>query len=130
MPKIELGRALYVPKLAENLLSVSQLCDAGYRVVFSWDCCTISLGNKIVSRGGRYGDTYIAPLNVPEKAKPVREEDMQHVWHMRFGHADRHTIARMASRNIVLGLDMSSTRKERNCRPCIGENAQRTNALS
>ena len=33
-PPIKLNRILYVPQICEDLLSVSQICDAGYRVTF------------------------------------------------------------------------------------------------
>jgi len=33
---------LYMERLKHNLLSISQLCDKGYKIAFNKDCCTIS----------------------------------------------------------------------------------------
>nr|XP_009797843.1 PREDICTED: uncharacterized protein LOC104244177 [Nicotiana sylvestris] len=49
-----------VDRLNYNLLSISQLCDSGYKVNFEKTCCAIEdESGKIVLSGKRYGNVYI-----------------------------------------------------------------------
>lgn len=38
---LELDKTIHLPCISEDLLSVSQLCDAGYRVEFTKKFCTV-----------------------------------------------------------------------------------------
>ena len=55
---------LFVDGLKCNLLSISQLCDKGYKIVLNEDYCTIynSITNKIEFVGNQIGNTYM--LNI------------------------------------------------------------------
>jgi len=51
---------LYVEGLKHNLLSISQLCDKGFKIVFNLECCTITklISNNIKFFGSHIGNTY------------------------------------------------------------------------
>ena len=55
---------LYEEGVKYNLLSISELCNKGYKIVINKDCCTISnpISNEIKFVGNRIGNTYM--LNV------------------------------------------------------------------
>jgi hypothetical protein len=56
---------LLVEGLKHNLISISQLCDKGYKVSFSKDCCMIEHNDKKndVFKGLRLNNVYMLDLN-------------------------------------------------------------------
>ena len=56
---------LLVEGLKHNLISISQLCDKGYKVSFSKDCCMIEHNDKKndVLKGWRVNNAYMLDLN-------------------------------------------------------------------
>ena len=55
---------LLVSGLKHNLLSVSQLCDKGYKVSFDSKSCVVSklMDNSIIFKGERVNNVYIIDL--------------------------------------------------------------------
>ena len=58
---------MLVEELAYNLLSISQLCDKGYRVTFDSQACTIFEPNSetVKFTGKRVDNMYMVNLNEP-----------------------------------------------------------------
>ena len=56
---------MLVEGLIHNLLSISQFCDQGYRVVFEPSCCIIkdSTSNKIILTARMRDNTYVLYLD-------------------------------------------------------------------
>ena len=55
----------YVEGLKHNLLSISQLCDSGFEVVFKPDICEVrqTSSNKLFFSGSRRNNLYVLELN-------------------------------------------------------------------
>jgi len=55
----------YIEGLKHNLLSISQLCDSGFEVVFKPDICEIrqTSSNKLFFTGSRKKNLYVLDLN-------------------------------------------------------------------
>ena len=64
--KIQIKDALYVDGLKHNLLSISQLCDKGFKIKFNRNCCVISeaISGKVVHIGKIIGNIYM--LNIEQ----------------------------------------------------------------
>ena len=64
-PSCSVDEVLLVEGLNYNLLSISQLCDKGHRVIFEFNKCKIVdiLSNKVKFVGQRINDVYIIDLN-------------------------------------------------------------------
>ena len=64
-PKICLENVLYVLGLKHNLISISQLCDKGYKVSFESSLCIVTnpLDNSTIFIENRQGNIYMIDLN-------------------------------------------------------------------
>ena len=62
--KTQIKNGLYVNGLKHNLLSISQLCDKGFKIEFNKNCCLISeaMSGTVVQIGKRIGNIYM--LNI------------------------------------------------------------------
>ena len=56
---------MYVKGLRHNLISISQLCDIGYKVLFESHLCIITnpIDNSIIFIGNKQGNVYMIDLN-------------------------------------------------------------------
>ena len=64
-PYTSMENMLLVDKLKHNLLSISQLCDKGFKVIFEPSMCIVSspLDSSIKFIGHRLGNVYMVDLN-------------------------------------------------------------------
>ena len=63
---VDLGRALLVPELKDNLLSVPALADAGFTISFNKSACFINgPGAELIAP--RVGNSYILDIPVPQE---------------------------------------------------------------
>jgi len=62
---VKIENVQYVEGLKHNLLSISQLCDSGFEVVFKPNICEIrqNSSNKLFFSGSRKNNLYILELN-------------------------------------------------------------------
>ena len=78
---------LYVEGLKHSLLSISQLCDKGYKVNFKSKGCTISSDSsgKVLFTGKRVNNIYL--LNIMETSSSneclLSRSDESWLWHRR-----------------------------------------------
>jgi hypothetical protein len=61
--KLTIDKACYCPKMALNLLSVSQLCDMGLNVLYTPENCVIAKQKETLLIAKRIGDLYRVELN-------------------------------------------------------------------
>ncbi|KAG7640275.1 Zinc finger CCHC-type superfamily [Arabidopsis suecica] len=96
---------LYVPELARNLLSVSQMISNGYRVIFEDNKCVIQdlKGRKILDIKMKDRSFPIIWKKSREEAYMAFEEkeEQTDLWHKRFGHVNYDKIETMQTLKIV-----------------------------
>ena len=115
---------MLVGGLKHNLLSISQLCDKGHKVIFESMCCQVInvKTNKLVFIGHRQGNVYVVYLdnmssnNVCLMAK---KEDESWLWHKRLGHASMHVISKLCQNDLVVGLPKLSFDLNKVCDACV-----------
>ena len=115
--KIDFENVRYVKELKFNLLSVSQICDKKYPVLFlDKECLILSPEFKfedeslVILRAPRHNDVYsidMKNINSSKKAtclvaKATLEE--AHLWHRRLGHVNFKNINKLVKGNLVRGL--------------------------
>ena len=80
----------YVPNLAHNLLSVSQLIQRGYLVLFHGDICEIrNMKSGMPPIKVHMTENRMFPLELScldECALVVDSNKMSRLWHLRYGH--------------------------------------------
>ncbi len=112
---------LLVDGLKHNLLSISQLCDKGYRVTFKSNKCIIEDDDKTLFVAYRIGNIYaiefeeIALQNV-HCFSALNENHW--LWHRRLGHASMDLISKLSRQELVRGLPKAKFSKDGVCSAC------------
>ena len=93
---------LYVPGINQNLFSVGQLIEKGYKVVFENNCCLIKDVNghdifKIIMKGKSFA---LNPLEEEHTAFPIKE-NITDIWHKRLGHYHHRGLMLMKSKMMA-----------------------------
>ena len=108
--QVKFAHVAYVNGLKYNLISVSQLCDAGNRVLFDVNQGTILDRNwKVVLVAPRKGNTYpldLSPVPSEQCFYSKADEDTNWLWHKRLSHLNFKNINKL-SRKTVSSWDSS-----------------------
>ena len=120
-PSIE--NVLLVDGLKHNLISISQLCDIGYKVLFDKKECTIfeSTSNQIIFTGNRKHNVY--KIKVSYKTNKTISyvaftNDDAWLWHRRLGHANMGQLSKLSKGDFIHGLPKIDFKKDRLCDAC------------
>ncbi|OMO72757.1 hypothetical protein CCACVL1_17615 [Corchorus capsularis] len=94
---------VYVPLINQNLVSVSQLVDDDYAIVFKGRTCTIyePAGNKLISVGMKHRCFSLA-WNDPS-AYTSSVDDLN-LWHQRLGHVNNQSLSNLQKNELVVNL--------------------------
>ena len=99
--QVEFKRVAFVNGLKYNLISVSQLCDDGYRVLFDIAQGTIFNKDwKVVMIAPRKGNVYIMDMEPVAKEHCFyvkANEDTNWLWHKRLSHLNFKNINKLVS---------------------------------
>ena len=100
---------LYVPEINQNLLSVGQLIEKDYKVVFEDKSCLIkdAVSQDIFRVKMRRKSFALNPLKREQIAFPIKENIIE-VWHKRLGHYHHQGMLQVKSKimaNDLLDLD-------------------------
>ena len=104
-----ISNVLLVEGLTHNLLSISQLSDNGYDIIFNQKCCKV-VSQKDVSilfNGKRKNNIYkinLSELKVQNVKCLMSVNDEQWAWHRRLGHINMRRISQINKLNLVRGL--------------------------
>ena len=85
---LRLSNVYHIPALADNLISVSQLCTDGHRVHFSNDSCVLEFGNGEVVPTKQHAGLYSLSITQIESANSVSDV----LLHDRYGHPSDFTM--------------------------------------
>ena len=96
---------LYVPEINQNLLSVGQLLEKGYKVLFEDKSCMIKdSDNKELFRVQMKGKSFALNLIDEEQLAVHKVEDNTLVWHKRMGHFHHGALLYLRKNDLVQGL--------------------------
>ncbi|KAL4342366.1 hypothetical protein GQ457_08G025750 [Hibiscus cannabinus] len=96
---------LYVPEINQNLLSVAQLLEKGYKVLFEDKKCIIKdAKNKDVFNIQMKDKSFVLDFMQEEQADVHKEESHTMLWHGRLGHFHHAAIFFMKKNNLAKGL--------------------------
>ncbi|XP_052291943.1 uncharacterized protein LOC127900768, partial [Citrus sinensis] len=111
-----------VENLKHNLISISQLCDKGYKVIFDKFSCVIenSCDGKTLFVGNRCGNVYIIDIECAsnlDKCFSALHDDCW-LWHRRLRHASMDLISKISKDDLVKGLPKIGFQKDKICEAC------------
>src|ERR1044072_7197834 len=114
---------LLVEGLMHNLLSISQLSDNGYDVVFNQESCKVisQKDGSVLFSGQRKNNIYKVSISDLEKQNTkcllsVHQE--QWVWYRRLGHVSLRKISQLNKLDLVRGLPKLKFTSEALCEAC------------
>ena len=113
---------LFVDGLKHNLLSISQLCDKGFKVIFESSHCIIkdSQNDKIIFICQRNENIYTIDISKYEGHNRCFSSmhDESWLWHRRLGHVNMNLITQLNKNELVRGLPKISFEKDKVCEAC------------
>ncbi|CAG9133521.1 unnamed protein product [Plutella xylostella] len=116
-----ISEVLYIPGLATNLLSVSNLVHKGYDVLFSSDGASITLAGgcqltgNVIATGSNHKGMYRLDVN-SSNAMYTSSEESAKLWHRRLGHLNANSMQILKNRNKGINYNGSLTEQ---CIPCL-----------
>ena len=111
---------LLVDGLKHNLLSISQLCDKGYNVIFKSIMCIIvnEINNQVLFVAFRNENVYTIDFdNMTSKESiclaAINENSW--LWHRRLGHVNMELLSKLSKLDLVKGLPITKFVKDKIC---------------
>lgn len=123
---ITVKNVLHVPKLAVNLLSVSQIVENGNSVIFNKNGCTIkNADDQVIAKCAQTGGVY--RLQGEKKCLLAQNDKGAMYWHRRLGHAHIQLLQRMKKeKKYGIDFDDNSESQIKNCEICAkGKHARK-----
>ncbi|KAJ9557264.1 LOW QUALITY PROTEIN: hypothetical protein OSB04_011878 [Centaurea solstitialis] len=121
---ITFNKVAYVEGLMDNLLSISQLCDLGYKVIFDICACNVinNQGESVLS-GSRKENVYIINMDNDTEAESIcfisdDAEKKSWLWHKKLSHLNFRTLHSLSSKGLVIGLPKLNILKDKVCGAC------------
>jgi len=125
---------LYVEGHRHSLLSISQLCDKGYKVNFKSNRCTISheYSSKVLFTGKRVNNIYLLDILETDSVNECffSKSDESWLWHKRFAHIHTNHLNKLKSKDLVSGLSNIKFWNNRLCDACVKGKQIRTSFKS
>ncbi|CAJ2637857.1 unnamed protein product [Trifolium pratense] len=120
---LSLSDVYYIPNLTMSLVSISQLCDSGYSVMFSSTHCYVQdpQSGRLIGTGHRQGGLYVLDeLRVPDTAASTSISNVDlssfrlnlsssnfYLWHSRLGHISASRLKYLVSTGALGKLQIS-----------------------
>nr|XP_017227646.1 PREDICTED: uncharacterized protein LOC108203320 [Daucus carota subsp. sativus] len=108
-----------VTGLKYNLLSISQLCDNGYKVIFyPTHRSILNKDGKLMLACPRSKNVYTCDINKPFNVCLITTQDDPWLWHRRLGHANMKLIKNISMNDHVRGIPKLNYQKDHTCEAC------------
>ena len=127
--QVKFAHVAYVNGLKYNLISVSQLCDVGYRVLFDVSRGIIfNQERKVVLIAPRKGNVYQMDMETTPSEQcfySKADEDTNWLWHKRLSHLNFKNINKLSRKSLADGMPPLSFSKDKPCTGCEMEKHKR-----
>ncbi|KAJ9553020.1 LOW QUALITY PROTEIN: hypothetical protein OSB04_017065 [Centaurea solstitialis] len=124
---ITFNQVAYVEGLMHNLLSIRQLCDLGYKVIFYICACNVVNGEgDFVLCRRRKEIVYVIDVDIEAEAKSVCfiSEDVERkswLWHRRLSHLNSMSLHSLSTKDMVVVMLKLNNLKDKVCAACEKE---------
>ncbi|GJU83296.1 retrovirus-related pol polyprotein from transposon TNT 1-94 [Tanacetum coccineum] len=121
---ITFTRVAYVISLKHNLINISQLCNANFKVLFTKTHGTIfNQNNEVVLIAPRRRDVYVIDMSSYIEESNVcffakASNIVNWLWHKRLSHLNIKIINKLARQNLVAGLPSLTFSKDKSSSAC------------
>nr|GEX01930.1 retrovirus-related Pol polyprotein from transposon TNT 1-94 [Tanacetum cinerariifolium] len=121
---ITFTRVAYVNGLKHNLINISQLCDANFKVLFTkFQGIIFNQNDEVVFISPRRRDVYVIDMSSFNKDSNTRflakaSPSVNWLWHKRLSHLNFKNINNLAKHNLVSGIPSLTFSKDKNYSAC------------
>jgi hypothetical protein len=120
---LSISNVSLVESLNFNLLSVTQLCNLGFKCIFGvYDVEIISVdGSNFIFKGFRYENLYLVDFNASEAQLSIclfTKSSMGWLWHRRLGNVGMKQLNRLVKHDLARGLKYVVFKKDKLCSSC------------
>lgn len=126
--KVKDGNVLYVDGLKHNLLSVSQMCDQGTKVIFRSNGCRVrdlNTGETVIKGRRTPNNLYI--FEEGQQQCYLSKDNKHWLWHQRLGHLSFSQIRKARKYQAVRGLPDIKILDNTICKSCQFGKQTKTN---
>ena len=108
----------YVPTIKKNLVSGSQLCRNGFKLVFESNNCVLSKFGNFIGKGYNSGGLFRLSLSddCNKVVNNVINVDESNVWYSRFCHINFGCMMRLANLSLIPKFNFVKNSK---CHVCV-----------
>jgi hypothetical protein len=102
-----INQVLHVPKMKNNLISISKLILEGLKVEFDKDGCKVNnVHGSVVSKARREKNLYLFNINVRKESANVAKSSNEGTtfWHQRLGHLNMGNLTKLEK--MVSGMNL------------------------
>lgn len=115
---VTINDVLHVPELSVNLLSVAQMVDKGFTLIFNADGCRIlDSSNNLFGTGRRENKLFVLNTMKCYGLSAASINDNESLWHRRMGHLNKQDLAKL--KNAVSGINFVSSTDNGPCINCL-----------
>ncbi|KAJ6649269.1 Retrovirus-related Pol polyprotein from transposon TNT 1-94, partial [Pseudolycoriella hygida] len=109
--QVSISNVLHVKELSSNLLSVSQLCKKGHKVIFTNEGCQIfDNDSDLVATGRHVHNMYVLNLS-PHRCLFTSTNKQSLLWRQRLGHLNLQDLSKLKS--VANGIDFATPKKDK-----------------
>jgi transposase InsO family protein len=118
---VTLKNVYYVPDIKWNLLSVKQIAEKGFDIVFSSNNWKIFKERRLILSGNsqRCGYTLESPLHESQVNYLTTLNDIYNLWHRRLGHIGSRRLTEMIKQKVLVGIKSGNSSKIQDCEGCL-----------
>ncbi|CAL1392755.1 unnamed protein product [Linum trigynum] len=115
--KLLLKGVRHVPEMRLNLISVDKLDEEGYCSTFHNGQWKLTRGSLVLAKGKKLSKLYVTEAKIsPEIVNSAENGDTIELWHKRLGHMSEKSMAKLAQKKVIVGLDHVHLKK---CVDCL-----------
>ncbi|CAL1399907.1 unnamed protein product [Linum trigynum] len=115
--KLLLKDVRHVPEMRLNLISVDKLDEEGYCNTFHNGQWKLTRGSLVLAKGKKLSKLYVTEAKIsPEIVNSAENGDTIELWHKRLGHMSEKSMAKLAQKKVIVGLDQVHLKK---CVDCL-----------
>ena len=116
---LDIANVLYMDGLRVNLLSISQICDQDFMVLFSKGKCLVmdESGKKLISGVHTLDNCYGLVPDADIVCNSIHLPN-EYLWHQQMGHASYKHLSIVSKHESVLGIPKLSRMSNVMCGPC------------
>ncbi|CAL1360545.1 unnamed protein product [Linum trigynum] len=115
--KLLLKDVRHVPEMRLNLISVDKLDGEGYCNTFHNGQWKLTRGSLVLAKGKKLSKLYVMEAKIsPEIVNSAENGDTIELWHKRLGHMSEKSMAKLAQKKVIVGLDQVHLKK---CVDCL-----------